>query len=152
MFQMIANCCFFGGFFRVDSPAPFVTEDFLFLFSFFHFSFEEIPSSKRILYLMVPFAVVVQYLLNRNVVSTNLPEPRKVSEVKRSLSEIFKESYQLKTETAFYGTCQVYQRVLLAIVATSYINTLEQITLMTLIVILINLSYLYNLIYMFAYF
>ena len=44
-------------FFYVGSVASFVTEGF----------------SKLILYLMVPFDVVVDYLLNKNVVSVNFP-------------------------------------------------------------------------------
>ena len=67
----------------LDSAVPFVTEGF----------------SKLILYLMVPFVVVVNYLLNKNVVSVNFPahspRPREVSDVKKSLREIFKESYRL---------------------------------------------------------
>ena len=57
MFPVVANsnCCFFS--FTSDFAAPFVTEGF----------------SKLILYLMVPFVVVVSYLLNKNVVSVNLP-------------------------------------------------------------------------------
>ena len=56
MFAMVANsnCRFFS--FMMDSAAPFVTKGF----------------SKLILYLMVPFVVVVNYLLNKNVVSVNL--------------------------------------------------------------------------------
>ena len=82
MFAMVANsnCVFF---FMLDSAVPFVTEGF----------------SKLILYLMVPFVVVVNYLLNKNVVSVNFPahspRPREVSDVKKSLREIFKESYRL---------------------------------------------------------
>ena len=58
MFPVVANsnCCFFS--FTLDFAASFVTEGF----------------SKLILYLMVPFVeVVVNYLLNKNVVSVNLP-------------------------------------------------------------------------------
>ena len=68
-------------FFYVGSVAPFVTEGF----------------SKFILYLMVPFDVVVNYRLNKNVVSVNFPgpQPREVSDVKKSLREILKESYRL---------------------------------------------------------
>ena len=83
MFAMVANsnCRFFS--FMLGSAAPFVTEGF----------------SKLILYLMVPFVVIVNYLLNKNVVSVNFPahsqRPREVSDVKKSLREIFKESYRL---------------------------------------------------------
>ena len=83
MFAMVANsnCRFFS--FMLDSAAPFVTEGF----------------SKLILYLMVPFVVVVNYLLNKNVVSVNFPAHsprlREVSDVKKSLREMFKESYHL---------------------------------------------------------
>ena len=66
----------------LDSAVSFVTEGF----------------SKFILYLMVPFVVVVNYLLNKNVVSVNFtahsPRPTDVSDVKKSLREIFKESYR----------------------------------------------------------
>ena len=57
MFPVVANsnCCFFS--FTSDFAAPFVTDIF----------------SKLILDLMVPFVVVVNYLLNKNVVSVNLP-------------------------------------------------------------------------------
>ena len=40
----------------------------------------------------------------------------------------------------FCETCQLYQRVLLAIVTTVYTSTLEQMTLITRIVILIGLT------------
>ena len=93
-----------------------------------------------ILYLMVRFVVVVNYLLNKNVVSVNLPAhiPGKC----QSLREIFKEADCLKTwfKRDGYGTCHLYKRVLLAIGAIFYSSsTLEQITLMTPIVILIDL-------------
>ena len=83
MFAMVANsnCRFF--FFMLDSVVPSVTEGF----------------SKLILYLMVPFVVVVNYLLNKNVLSVNFPahspQAREVPDVKKSLREIFKESYRL---------------------------------------------------------
>ena len=63
-----------------------------------------------------------------------------------SLTEIFKESYWIKKtddsseEIVFCETCQLYQRVLLAIVTTVYTSTLEQMTLITRIVILIGLT------------
>ena len=80
MFAMVANSnCRFLFFFMLDSAVSFVTEGF----------------SKFILYLMVPFVVVVNYLLNKNVVSVNLPAhiPGKC----QSLREIFKEADCLKT-------------------------------------------------------
>ena len=40
----------------------------------------------------------------------------------------------------FCETCQLYQRVLLAIVTSVYTSTLEQMTLITRIVILIGLT------------
>ena len=66
--------------------------------------------------------------------------------VKEILSEIFQESYRLKTEdssgeTVFYETWWLYQRVLLAIVATFWIDPLKRITLMTPIVILIAIYF-----------
>ena len=66
--------------------------------------------------------------------------------MKKILSEIFEESYRLKTndltqETVFYETWRLYQRVLLAIAATFCINPIVRITLMTPSVILIAISY-----------
>ena len=122
---MVANSNCRGFFsFTLDSAASFVTEGF----------------SKLILYLMVPFVVVVNYLLNKNVVSVNLPAhiPGKC----QSLREIFKEADCLKTwfKRDGYGTCHLYKRVLLAIGAIFYSSsTLEQITLIAPIVILIDL-------------
>ena len=76
-----SNCRFFS--FILDSAVRFVTEGF----------------SKLILHLTVPFVVVVNYLLNKNVVSVNFaahsPRPREVSDVKMGLREIFKKSYHL---------------------------------------------------------
>ena len=125
MFPMVANSNCRGFFsFTLDSAASFVTEGF----------------SKLILYLMVWFVVVVNYLLNTNVVSVNLPAhiPGKC----QSLREIFKEADCLKTwfKRDGYGTCHLYKRVLLAIGAIFYSSsTLEQMTLITPIVILIDL-------------
>ena len=64
----------------LDSGAAFVTEGF----------------SKLILYLMVPFVVTVNYLLNKNVVSVNLPAH--IPGKSQSLREIFKEFYRFKTD------------------------------------------------------
>ena len=105
-----------------------------------------ISFAKFILCLIVPFAVVSNYHLNRNVVSVDLLKSRNTYKVKEILSEIFQESYRLKTndsngETVFYETWWLYQRVLLAIVATFWIDPLKRITLMTPIVILIAISY-----------
>ena len=72
---------------------------------------DEISFPKFILYLMVPFVVVANRLLNRNAVSVDLQKSRNLSEseVKKNLIEIFGESYQIKIddsrqETAFYET------------------------------------------------
>ena len=44
-----------------------------FICQLFHFPLDQISFSKLILYLLVPFVVVVNYLVNRNVISVNLP-------------------------------------------------------------------------------
>ena len=114
--------------------------------SFSMFMKDIISFAKFILCLIVPFAVVSNYHLNRNVVSVDLVKSRNACKVKEILSEIFQESYRLKTndssgETVFYETWRLYQRVLLAIVATFWIDTLKRITLITPIVTLIAISY-----------
>ena len=114
--------------------------------SFDMFMKDKISFAKFILCLIVPFAVVTNYRLNRSVVSVDLQKSRNTYKVKQILSEIFQEPYRLKTndpcgETVFYETCRLYQRVLLATVATFLIDPLKRITLMTPIVILIAISY-----------
>ena len=87
---------------------------------------------------MIPFAVVAQCLLNRNVISVNLQNTSNLSEseVKKILREIFEEYYLLKIndtreETVFSQTWRLYQRVLLAIVVTFCIDLIVRITIMT---------------------
>ena len=113
--------------------------------SFNMFMKDKISFAKFILCLIVPFAVVTNYRLNRSVVSADLQKSRNTYKVKEILREIFQEPYRLKTdnpsgETVFYETWRLYQRVLLAIVVTFLINPLKRITLMTPIVILIAIS------------
>ena len=105
----------------------------------------KISLAKFILCLIVPFAIAANYRLNRNVVTVDLQKSRNTYKVKKILSEIFQESYRLKTsdprgETVFYETWRLYQRVLLAIVATFWIDPLKRITFMIPIVILIAIS------------
>ena len=105
----------------------------------------KISFAKFIFCLIVPFAIAANYRLNRNVVSVDLQKSRNTYNVKKILSEIFQESYRLKTndpsgETVFYETWRLYQRVLLAIVATFWIDPLKRITFMIPIVILIAIS------------
>ena len=107
---------------------------------------DKISFPKFIICLMIPFALVVYKILNRNVVSLALQKPINVSYVKRILKEMFEEPYRLKTdesrgETIFYETWRLYQRVLLTVVATLFINPLERITFMTPIIIFIAVSY-----------
>ena len=114
--------------------------------SFNMFMKDKISFAKFILCLIIPFAVVANYRLNRNLVSADFVKSRNTHKVKEILSEIFQESYRLKTddpsgETVFYETWRLYQRVLLAIVATFWIDPLKRITLMTPIVFLIAISY-----------
>ena len=115
--------------------------------SFNMFMKDKISFSKFILCLIIPFAAVTNYRFNRRVVSVDLQKSRNTYKVKEILMEIFQESYRLKTndssgETVFYETWRLYQRVLLAIAATFWINPLKRITLMTPAVIIIALSYL----------
>ena len=115
-------------------------------FSFNMFMKDKISFEKFILCLIVPFAVVFNYRLNRNFVSVDLQKSRNAYKMKEMLREIFQECYRLKTdspsgETVFYETRRLYQRVLLAIVATSWIDPVKRITLMTPTVILIVVSY-----------
>ena len=114
--------------------------------SFNMFMKDKISFAKFILCLIVPFAVVSNYRLNRSVVSVDLQKSRNAYKVKQILSEIFQEPYRLKTddpsgETVFYETWRLYQRVMLAIVATFLTDPLKRITIMTPIVFLIAISY-----------
>ena len=95
---------------------------------------------------MVPFALVVYRIFNRNVVSVVLQKPRNVSKVQGILQEMFEESYRVKKndsrrETVFYETWRLYQRVLLTFAATYFINPLVRLTFMTPIIIVIALFY-----------
>ena len=114
--------------------------------SFNMFIKDKISFAKFIWHLIVPCVVVRNYILNRNTVSFDLKDTRNVSKVKKVLSEIFEESYRLKTndsreETVFYETWRLYQRVLLAVVATFWIKPIERITLLTPAVTLVIISY-----------
>ena len=119
--------------------------------SFNMFMRDKISFSKFILCLVAPFVLVADCFLNRNVVFVNLQKSRDLSEseVKTILKEIFEESYRIKIEdsrdsreeTVFYETWRLYQRVLLAIVATFCIDPIVRITFMTPTVILIAVSY-----------
>ena len=108
---------------------------------------DQITFPQFIISLMIPFALVVYHVLNRNVVSVALQTPRNVRKLKRILQEMFQESYRLKRncsrgESIFYETWRLYQRVLLAFVATYCINPIARITFMTPIIILIAFSYI----------
>ena len=114
--------------------------------SFEMFMKDKISFPRFILCLMVPFAVVTNYRLNRSVVSVDLQKFKNAYEVKEILREIFAEPYRFKTchsreETVFYETWRLYQRVLLSIVAKFCIDPIVRMTLMTPIVILITISY-----------
>ena len=115
--------------------------------SYSMFMEDKISFPKLIWCLIVPFAVITNYRLNRNVTSFDLQKVRNTHEVKEILKEIFEESYRVKTsdageETVFYETWRLYQRFLLAVVATFCINPLVRITLLTPIVLLIAIFYL----------
>ena len=114
--------------------------------SYTMFMKDEITFRQFTFSLIIPFTVVVYHILNRNTVSANLQNPRHVLKVKIILKEMFEESYRLKRncskeESIFYETWRLYQRVLLAFVATHSINPLVRITFMTPIIILIAISY-----------
>ena len=64
--------------------------------SFNMFMKDKISFKKFILCLIVPFAVVTNYRLNRSIVSVDLQKSRNAYKVKEILSEIFQESYRLK--------------------------------------------------------
>ena len=112
--------------------------------SFNKFMKDNISFRKFILCLIVPFAVVTNYRLNRNYV--DLQKSRNTYKVKEILREMFQESYRLKTddpcgETVFYETWRLYQRVLLAIVATFCMDPLKRSTLMIPVAIIFAISY-----------
>ena len=114
--------------------------------SYTMFMKDEITFPKCIFSLMVPFVLVLYRILNRNVVSVVLQKPRNVSKVQRILQEMFEESYRVKKndsrrESVFYETWRLYQRVLLTIAATYFINPLVRITFMTPIITLNALFY-----------
>ena len=115
-------------------------------FSYAMFMKDQISFPKFIICLMIPLTLVVYKILNRNALSVSLLKPMNMSYVKRILKEMFEEPYRLKRddsegETIFYETWRLYQRVLLAIVATHCINPLVRIASMTPIIILIAISY-----------
>ena len=114
--------------------------------SYVMFMKDEISFSKFIICLMIPLTLVVYKVLNRNVVSVALQKPINESYVKRILKEMFEEPYRFKKDessggTIFYETWRLYQRVLLAIIATYFINPFVRITCITPIIILIAISY-----------
>ena len=114
--------------------------------SYTMFMKDEITFPKFIFCLMIPFALVVYHILNRNVVSVVLQKSRNVSKLQRILQEMFEESYRHKRndsrrESVFYETWRLYQRVLLTFVATYFINPMVRITFMTPIIILIAIFY-----------
>ena len=114
--------------------------------SYTMFMKDQISFPKFIICMMIPFALVVCKMLNRNVVSVALLKPINESNVKRILKEMFEEPYRRKRhgstgETIFYETWRLYQRVLLVFVATFFINPLERITFMTPVIIIIAISY-----------
>ena len=107
---------------------------------------DKISFPKFILFLMVPFAVVVKYILNRKVISVDPQRLGDESEVKKVLSEIFSESYRHKADdsregTVFYETWRLYQRLLLAVFASFFINPIVRISLMIPVVILFTIYY-----------
>ena len=108
---------------------------------------DKISFSKFILFLMVPFAVVGKYILNRKFISVDPQRHGNESEVKKVLREIFEESYRLKKDdskgkTVFYETWRLYQRLLLAVIASFCINPIVRISFMIPIVILITIYYI----------
>ena len=114
--------------------------------SYTMFMKDEITFPQFIFCLIGPFTMVVYKFVNRNVVSVVLQESRNVSKVKAILQEMFEESYRLKKkdsrgESIFYETWRLYQRVLLSIISTYFINPLVRIAFTTPIIILIAVSY-----------
>ena len=107
---------------------------------------DKISFPKFILFLMIPFAAVGNYLFNRNVISVDTQGLGNESEIKKVLREVFEESYRLKRDnsrgkTVFYETWRLYQRLLLAVIASFFINPIIRISFMTPIVILITTYY-----------
>ena len=107
---------------------------------------DKISFPKFILFLMIPVAAVGNYLFNRNVISVDTQGLGNESEIKKVLREVFEESYRLKRDnsrgrTVFYETWRLYQRLLLAVIASFYINPIIRISFMTPIVILITTYY-----------
>ena len=72
--------------------------------SFEMFMKDKISFAKFILCLMVPFAIVDNYCLKRNFASVDLQKSRNTYKVKEISSEIFQESYRLKTDEASEAT------------------------------------------------
>ena len=110
---------------------------------------DKISFQKLILFLMIPFAAVGNYLLNRNVISVDPQRLGNESEVKKVLREMFEEPYRLKRDdsrkkTVFYETWRLYQRLLLAVIASFCINPIVRISLMIPIVILIIIYYFFS--------
>ena len=108
---------------------------------------DKISFPKFILWLIVPFAAVANYRLNRYTVSVDFQRSTNTYEVKEILGEIFEECYRIKTansreETVFYKTWRLYQRVLLAVVATLCTDPIVRISVMTPMVLLIAIFYL----------
>ena len=108
---------------------------------------DKISFSKFIFCLIIPFAAVTNYRLNRRVVSVDLQKSRNRNKVIEILKEIFQESYRLKTndpsgETVFYETWRLYHWVLLAFAAAFWISPIKRITLMPPTVVIIDISYL----------
>ena len=58
---------------------------------------DKLSFSKFILCLIIPFAAVTNYRLNRRIVSVDLQKSRNTYNVKDILKEIFQEFYRLKT-------------------------------------------------------
>ena len=107
---------------------------------------DQITFPQFIICLMIPFALMVYNIVNRKVTFVALQKPRNIAKVKRILKEMFEEPYRLKRnclreESIFYETWRLYQRVLLAFVATYSTGPLVRITFMTPIIILIAISY-----------
>ena len=96
--------------------------------------------------MMASCAVIVHYLLNRNVDPVDLQKSRDVLEGKIILKEMFKESYRLiaddsRGENIFYETWRLCQRVLQAIVATFFVDSLVRTGYVMPVITLITLSY-----------
>lgn len=95
--------------------------------------------------MMASFAVIVHYLLHRNV-DPVLQKSRDVLEGKIILKEMFKESYRLiaddsRGENIFCETWRWCQRVLQAIVATFFVDSLVRTGYVMPVITFITLSY-----------